>query len=629
MITPTPRAMSPHDIVRIYVPPAPPDEQQHIQQKLLQPTTANESGRFVTKESQPNSLPLFTDSSSAISILSNNNINSSQETPKQLMSLEFPCTESNNKNSIIYGSGELTPVHYSLHRSDEELVKSFSESISGHSLSHISNAGGVGATAIVAGQRSTSSSRRGSLSRKSPLAMFESNTLMECSHILAKRRLSTQSNGLGSDNRIKLSIGNSSSENLSTLGQPTSLSLLRRNSLSNGESTKIMTSFEQLATSRHQTDDAVDRGETPIRITTSKRHEILSPDDDETYSYSYYNSYKSAESRQRKSPAVISDNIKKYVSESNIQYKSFSAAKSCVDEPDRESTASNKRRPHSSGIETSPFQYADPATLPPSHNATSIKEYKRLYSTSVDDDVPEHEHEHGRIRTNEENEEDEPIKSSDDSSSSPVSKSVVITPVNETIPLLQSSPISAQHKPQIINQIYDRASPTANMATPAHSQFKMKSPSHIPVAMTQSTKVKSPTSSPDQTSPLVRPSRIPLVYNNQKILSATVTSPVMHSSSSASSLNSPNDLNRILPPVEVVTSAGSRTSNDIHTQLRSSDIDNSKILSSSTTPNGSSFEFNGKRMTKRVGTSMMTTTTTTTTTASNAIRIHVNTNDQN
>lgn len=611
MITPTPRAMSPQDIVRIYVPPAPPDEQpqqhqqhqQHHQQRS-QSAVANESGgTCLTKESQPNSLPLFSDTSSSI-------VNS-QETPKQLLSLEFPNTESNNKNSIIYGSGELTPVHYSLHRSDEELVKSFSESISGHSLSHISNAGGgIGTT--IAGQRSTSSSRRGSLSRKSPLAMFESNTLMECSHILAKRKLSTQSNGPNVDNRIKLSIGNSSSENLSNLGHSTPLSLLRRNSLSNGESAKIMTSFEQLANT-----DSVDRGEAPIRITSRKRHESGSPDDDEgTYSYSYYNSYKSAESRQRKSPVVISNNTKKYVSESNIQYKTFSTAKSNAEETDIEYTALNRRRPHSSDIETSPFRFADQGNQPASHTTTSFKEYKRFYSTSVDDDEPEHGH--SEHHATDDVEDDEPIKSSDDSSASPVSKSVQITPINETIPLLQPSPISMQHKSQMNSTIYHASqSPKAvSNASPtsASSQFKMKSPSHIPVA-----KTKSPTTPPDVTTPpMARPSRIPLVYNNQRILSgAHITSPVIHSSSSASPVNSPNELNRVLPPVETVTSPSSRSANEIRSQL----------TSSATTPNGSSFEFNGKR-TRRIGTPS-TTSSSTTSTASNAIRIHVNTNDQN
>lgn len=611
MITPTPREMSPQDIVRIYVPPAPPDEQQQIYHRA-QPTTAD-SGRFVTKESQPNSIPLLSDSSSVQSILSNNNntnnnnnnininaiISDSQETPKQLLSLEFQSTESNNENSIIYGSGELTPVHYSLYRSDEELVKS---------LSYISNVG-FGVTSIAGGQRSTSSSRRGSLSRKSPLAMFESNTLMECSHILAKRRLSTQSNGMHSDNRIKLSIGNSSSDNISNLGQPTSLSLLRRNSLSNGDRTKIMTSFEQLATSRHQTDSDAVCGETPIRMISNKRHDTLSPDDDESYSYSYYNSYKSAESRQRKNPVVISTNTKKYVSESNIQCKSFSTTKNNVDD-DIEYTTSNKRRPLSSGIETSPFQYADRVPLPPSQTTTSIKAYKRFYGTSIDDDDHDHEKYGDNIlrSSNDANEEDEPIKSSDDSSSSPILKSAQITPVNETIPLLQSSPITQSKY---------------NIRASAQSQFKINSPSHIPVAMTpQSVKMKSPTSAPDLTSsPIIRPSRIPLVYNNQKILSATATSPVMHSSSSSSPINSPNDLNRILPPVEMVTgSAGGHT----HSQLTSSPshIDHSKVMTTSTTPNGSSFEFNVKRTSKRIG-------TTTTPKPSNAIRIHVNTNDQN
>lgn len=129
MITPTPRAMSPHDIVRIYVPPAPPEERKPV------PTNTSP-----TKNAMKKSI-----SGSRTSLTSLDKTNGTAD------------GYASNRNSII--SGEVTPIRRrSLYRSEEELVNHFG------------------------GTKSTSSSRRGSLGRKSPSIALESN-LMGCSHM--------------------------------------------------------------------------------------------------------------------------------------------------------------------------------------------------------------------------------------------------------------------------------------------------------------------------------------------------------------------------------------------------------------------------------------------------------------
>lgn len=657
MITPTPQSVSPQDIVRIYVPPAPPNEQQIQHSK-------NTASKSITKDSQPNSLPLsdtcVRTNLTSNNNFSNNNINNNSSNYSNGIklsplnndkSLSGFQSESNNKNSIINGSGDLTPVHYLFHRSDNELMKSFSESVSGHSLGYISNT-------IGAGQHSTSSSRRGSLSRKSPSAMFDTNILMECSHMLAKRRLSNQSNTSITENRMKLNVG-TSSENLTNLNidrkddYPSS-TLMQCNLTSNK---KIMTSFEQLAASRQAGKEEDERIkllamekekcieiEAPIKpinkrqIGYEETAENYSPDD-ENYSYSYYNSYRSAESRQRKSPTTIG-NTKKFVSESNIQYKSFSTTTAKGDS-DIEYHALNRRRPNSSGNETSPFQF-DPFVLPGNNKPTSIKEYKRFYSTSVDDDDQQY---HSYAETDE-----EPKKSSDESSSSPNSKSVLNTPVNETIPLIQSSliishkPIYSHEQPSTPSRVLLLVSPLKKNLNHQHKTSKsysvdvnttydesiispIKSPnssaSQIPVAQQTKTKTTTPTTtilSPSTS--LTRPSRIPLMHTNQKIMAPI--SPTQYSSSSSSPLQSPNDLNRILPPIEIVSNIN--TNNYNRTVLRSPPSSSSSS-SIPTTPNGTLYEF-GKNHLKEIQ-SNNGGSTAVSNRDTNTIRIKINQNEKN
>lgn len=537
MLTPTPRAVSPKDVVRIYVPPAPPAEPQQKPFKSINSST---------KDKQPDN------SNGCVGNL--NSISSQiRNLPTTLSGLQ--TQHESNKDTFFYGSSEdLTPVHYAFNRTDDEsLIRSFVDaSKNSNSLDYIGT-----------GTITSSSSRRGSLSRKSPSAVFETNV---CSHII-NRRLSN------SLNNFEVSIIRSnmtSTENLSRIERNDNLiTARRRNSISNGvtESKVIMTSFEKLAAARYKGSET-DLNEYSIKTLNDN----YSPDDEENYSYSYYD-YKLAESRQQQKSTSIEIN-KRFVSESNIQYESLTHSPS----KEIEYQALNKRRPNSSGNETS---LNNSYVVPASSKTTSIKEYKRFYGTSNEDTC-----------------DDEPRKSSDESSSSPNSKSVLNSP--DTIPLLQSSPPIP--------------------------------PSHIPLAKIKTVKsksrdlIKSPTSPPPP-----RPSRIPVMVRNFcsnfemyelsintffhlfKIKSqqsgnewsVTKSSPI--STSAAHSTNSPNELSRVLPPIEVIN-------NNIRTSQRTP-----------TSPNGQVFSFSSNRMKKMHPQNGSTTRTQTT--DMNTIRIRVNQND--
>lgn len=633
MITPTPRAISPQDIVRIYVPPAPPEEQQQLQKQQQK-----KQYTFSTKESQPNNITIA-DTNSISRNLNNNKVYSSNnslsgngkiqqqqqqqispthQTRPTISGLEYES----NRNSIIYGSGDLTPVHYTFNR-DDELIKSFGDAML-NSDSGYGKAYGGSTTVTTSAttnddidskhftyQHSSSSSRRGSLSRKSPInsAMFESNVLMECSHMI-KRRLSNQSN-TSINFEIRTSRSNmSSTENITITEQMgndyPSLQSARRNSTSNGESPRILTSFEQLAASRQKEQKAAAAEQNwptnsamkPTRndhddISNNRQYlydENYSPDDDENYSYSYYNSYKSAESRQRKSPGTVS-NSKRFVSESNIQYESIQRRPS----KDGDHPVTNKRRPNSSGNETSPFQY-DPFAVPNTHKNTSIKEYKRFYGNSVEDAFD--------LKPDE-----EPKKSSDESLSSPNSKSMLNTPVNETIPLLSmSSPLVSPAG--FGKMITGPSGGTSSREFSNSIQIAASSPSNISIqspTKQQVQKIMSPTS-------VQRPSRIPLMQNNQKIM--TKSSPTTIQTPSPLS---PNDLNRVLPPVEIISSSNKNASNSL----------SRKIKSPTSPANGQTFGFSSsgasnrtKKMQSQNNGSIATNSD------SNTIRIKVNQNDK-
>lgn len=645
MITPTPRAMSPQDIVRIYVPPAPLDEQTRTNHDTPKHNKQN-SRSPSTKDSKPNSLPAsevkYPNSNNYNSNnnnnYSNNNANhnntnanknnnnnnnhctndnnhkkimasheklsasvqkvspsshqsavaaaataaaASRRPPNTLTGLE----SGSNRNSIIYGSGDLTPVYCAFNRSEDDLTKSFADA----SLSTNSNSlGYIGAS---------SSSRRGSLSRKSPSAMFESNMLMECSHML-KRRLSNSSINYEvvemqpNAGTVTRSGGDIVSSSLSLrLNSPSSNS--NSNGGGGGVTPKRMTSFEQLAAARYKErqrhshdgdadDDDDDDDDDGRGRKTNDENDKYSPDDEENYSYSYYK-YRSADSRQR-SPSNV-ESSKRFVSESNVQYESISMRQSS-NEPDGQ--ALNKRRPKSSGNETSLFQYEQqqPATSTHKSITTSIKEYKRFYGTSNEDTCDE-----------------ENKKSSDESPSSPNFKSILNSP--DTIPLL-----SLQLSPSPL-----APSPHASSHIPI---AKMKSPTTTTTAGV--TDAGDSNSNAQFESP-IKPSRIPIVHGGSSSSGNGNGKTMSKFSPTAHQITSPNssDLNRVLPPIDIISSSSSSNNS----------LSSRKLLKSPpTSPNGQTIIFttSTNRPTK-LPSSKNGTATTAAIGDSNTIRIKVNQSD--
>ncbi|GAB0090019.1 Rab-GTPase-TBC domain [Sergentomyia squamirostris] len=205
MITPTPRAISPQDIVRIYVPPAPPEE-----------------------------------------------VNGAGGTP-----LPGAVSDGGKKRDSLL-SGEITPIRNSvLYRSDEELAQTLKE--------------------IENGRHSSSSSRRGSMSRKSPSSALESEFVIECSHMKVKERPAT--------------------------------------TVANGG--QRMTSFEELARREQERkgervivgiDNRMSRSENSY---VAPKNAVAAASDEEEFSYSYF------------STRITKDNSSRFASDCNIQYRAL------------------------------------------------------------------------------------------------------------------------------------------------------------------------------------------------------------------------------------------------------------------------------------------------------------------
>lgn len=382
LITPTPRAMSPQDIVRIYVPPAPPDEQQ---QPLKSPQSPQSNGTITkTTTSTTISTTKMNGSSPPSKSLSASTISlNSSKTNTVVLMRNGTATGANSssdglnrnsyRNSLVSaepgGSGDVTPVRRSMYRSDEELRFA----------------------GIVTS--STSSSRRGSLSRKipAPAMLLENKLMMECQHLQATRRGSATSIGSSSNNRVQLNI---SLENISSPHKSNT-------ALDHQQQRRVvmMTSFEELAK---------DAAFNLIRSKAAaiSRDNSFTPDDD---NFSLLSSLKSGGGSSR------------YVA-STIEYKAFS--------PTDQQRRPRQRQP--SDPISSPTDYYDVtlASSPEKLNKTIEFGGGRFFYSQSGNNISS-----------------ERKKSSDDSSSTTTTspnanKSIVNTPVTETVPLLMASPTS-------------------------------------------------------------------------------------------------------------------------------------------------------------------------------------------
>lgn len=512
----TPRAMSPQDVVRIYVPAAPPDEES--------PPKAKVNGSPPSKILSASTISLR--SAGTIRTM-NGTLNGSRD-----------GLNSSNRNSIISaggggGSGDVTPVRRSMYRSDEELRFA----------------------GIASDQKSTSSSRRGSLSRKSPssLLSLENKLLMECSHIQASRRRSSDIS-----NKVKLNI---SLENVSKSNNAMDLDTKNRKVL--------MTSFEELANKQDAAFNiqrATAKSSAAASSAALIKNNSFTPDDDNFTML----------------PAVSSS---RYVSESNIEYKPFSTSSGgSIGSNDHDYHHPRQRRPSATGTTISPP--ANTVGSPSDYDVFSAKDSNKQYSRffgsdvhTIDDDF------------------DDPKKSSDESSSSPNAKSMISTPVNETVPLLLASPTS----PSATYQPYqDR-----DVENTPNSKFVLN--------RTYSSSLSNHAGSSSSTKKASRPSRIPLFHK--------AMSPVDDYSAIT-----------VLPPVEVVTSSSHNitSSHSHHRRIGSGgsvDFD-SRIAA----PLGGAYEFN-RNLNQRSTTSSVGSASSgiakVTTADLNKIRIKINQNQRN
>lgn len=204
-ITPTPRAVSPQDIVRIYVPPPPPEE-LYDRPSDLRLTTSSE-GRSPESDCRtiiqrtPTELP----GSVSTATITSQSMRSLQEQRRRSQE-ERPIIVSTNTSGL-----EGTLRDLALYSSQNSL----------------------------AGMGSTSSSRRGSMSRKSSI-LVDSELAADCPHI----RISggSRKNSL----QQRHSIGESANDVIAEVVQYEAI-LARANNNKPKKQPRIMTSFEKLA----------------------------------------------------------------------------------------------------------------------------------------------------------------------------------------------------------------------------------------------------------------------------------------------------------------------------------------------------------------------------------------------
>nr|XP_040224436.2 uncharacterized protein LOC120950468 isoform X1 [Anopheles coluzzii]XP_040224439.2 uncharacterized protein LOC120950468 isoform X1 [Anopheles coluzzii]XP_040224440.2 uncharacterized protein LOC120950468 isoform X1 [Anopheles coluzzii]XP_040224441.2 uncharacterized protein LOC120950468 isoform X1 [Anopheles coluzzii]XP_040224442.2 uncharacterized protein LOC120950468 isoform X1 [Anopheles coluzzii]XP_040224443.2 uncharacterized protein LOC120950468 isoform X1 [Anopheles coluzzii] len=228
----TPRAMSPHDVVRIYVPPAPPEELHHGALGFETSSSVNNHDRPTV--SSANGTELRRNRSSRASY---NDEDEDEESKtrrnseidlylQQSISSKMPgVTTANGNVTAGYGSGRFSNYASGDFQGQQQPSAYPAAPLSPSASQNYASNG-----------RSTSSSRRGSMSRKSPAPTLDSEFIIECSHL--KNRKYVPPDHHSSHNSLVLSVGG---------GLPMYGSR-------NGSESNIhrMTSFEELAKAKLQ-----------------------------------------------------------------------------------------------------------------------------------------------------------------------------------------------------------------------------------------------------------------------------------------------------------------------------------------------------------------------------------------
>uniref|UniRef100_A0A182T163 Uncharacterized protein n=1 Tax=Anopheles maculatus TaxID=74869 RepID=A0A182T163_9DIPT len=231
----TPRAMSPHDVVRIYVPPAPPEE---VQQSTGISAGANNHGEpaingTAGQRRQRSSRASYNDAEEEEDDDSKTRRNSEIDLYlQQSMNTGGTSVLGSNGNAMAaFGSGrfsDFTSGDFSVQQQQQGSLLSSAPLSPAASQSNNYASNG----------RSTSSSRRGSMSRKSPAPTLDSEFIIECSHLKNRKYVPPEHHS--SHNSLVLSVGG---------GLPPPVYGSRNGSESN---IHRMTSFEELAKAKLQ-----------------------------------------------------------------------------------------------------------------------------------------------------------------------------------------------------------------------------------------------------------------------------------------------------------------------------------------------------------------------------------------
>lgn len=398
---PTPRAMSPQDVVRIYVPPAPPEELQKntshsASTSTVVPSTVAKKDSFSKNANRYSNGSNYSGAGTPIVVSRMSNYNDEDEDDSKT-----------RRNSEI----ELYQPTYSSGRFEYGSDYGTTSSIQNYAVNG----------------RSTSSSRRGSMSRKSPAPMLDGEFIIECSHLKGRKYVPdhhTSHTSLNQTSGVRMRNG---SEN--NIHRMTSFEELAKNKCLGGSSSSLLKNIN---------DDYIIRQMVRAkgnRMTKSEIYETV--DSSESGSNDRYEMYASINSQK------ISRGHK---SDYNIQYKNLSTRSIIGDGQGQDynsieyKTFKTRQSSRESGNDSSPFDYD---LLPDNrHENNALRDYNRFFNNEDDD-------------------EDKLLnKSSDESSTSPPpnkqvqyvqnNSSFVNSPSNETAPLL--SPTSTGRKTSVPNQ---------------------------------------------------------------------------------------------------------------------------------------------------------------------------------
>lgn len=393
----TPRAMSPHDVVRIYVPPAPPEE---LQKSTSQ--SASTSATAAKKESF----------SKATNRYSNGSNYSGAGTPIVVSRLSNYNDEEDDDSKTRRNSEiELYQPTYSSGRFECGSDYGTTSSIQNYAVNG----------------RSTSSSRRGSMSRKSPAPMLDGEFIIECSHLKGRKYVPEHHTSHSSLNQSGVIKARNGSEN--NIHRMTSFEELAKNKYLGGSNSSLLKNIN---------DDYIIRQMVRAkgnRMTKSEIYETV--DSSESGSNDRYEIYASINSQK------ISRGHK---SDYNIQYKNLSTRNTAGDGIGHEYNSieykafKTRQSSRESGNDISPFDYDLLSDNQQENNA--LQDYDRFFNNEGDD-------------------EDKLLnKSSDESSTSPPPKrqvqyiqnssTIVNSPSNESVPLL--SPTSTGRKTSVPSQ---------------------------------------------------------------------------------------------------------------------------------------------------------------------------------